>query len=379
MERIDSGLKSTVTLVGVSTRAMARSATRAGERPHCLDLFTDTDLLALPGVTAHRLSDWPPVGLETLLPAGIPWAYGGGLENHPGLLAQCAGRAPLWGNSGRPLRESRYPKRWGHHLRRAGVPVPDLRVRPPAGEESEWMMKPYQGAGGRGVHPWPLGPGKVVSPWRFFAQQRVSGLNASAVFAVGSAEVMLLGVTEQWVGQSWLHARGFGYCGSVGPVQVGPAISSQFQSLGAALVGMGLRGIVGVDLMLQDDSAWVIEINPRWPASVEVLERASGFSAWAWHRWACAGGSRPKPIAQPGQTVAKAILFAPVDLQFPEGWPVDHEAWADLPAPGEKTPAGSPVVTCLASALADNLCRRLIVERVHLTLGLLGLGGHIGD
>lgn len=369
-----------VTLVGASTRAMAWSATRAGENPLCLDLFTDSDLLTLPGVTALRLTDWPPEELPTLLPQGIPWAYGGGLENHPGLLTWCANRAPLWGNWGRALREARFPKRWQQSLRRADVSVPDLAVRPPEGEKADWMLKPYQGAGGRGVQPWPVG--ETVSAYRCFAQRRVEGRNASAVFAVGTDQVQLLGLTEQWVGQPWLHARGYGYCGSVGPLETGPAIQTQLEKLGGALMGMGLRGVVGVDLILDDDHAWVIEINPRWPASVEVLERAAGFSAWAWHRWGCGGGERPEPSAPtvPGErTVAKAILFAPADLTFPESWPVDCQAWADVPAAGEKIPEGSPVLTCLASALADGLCRRLIVERVRLALGLLGLGGRVGD
>lgn len=377
---MDSARTASITLVGASTRAMAWSATRAGEHPLSLDLFTDTDLLALPGVKAQRLTDWPPEELPTLLPEGIPWAYGGGLENYPGLLNRCADRAPLWGNRGRALREARFPRRWQQGLRRAGVSVPDLAVRPPAGGEMAWMLKPYQGAGGRGVRPWPVG--ETVSTYRCFAQQRVEGRNASAVFAVGAGEANLLGVTEQWVGQPWLHARGYGYCGSLGPLETGPAIQTQLEKLGGALVGMGLRGVVGVDLMLQENHAWVIEINPRWPASVEVLERAAGFSAWAWHRWACGGGGRPEspaPAIPAGRTVAKAILFAPTELAFPEAWPVDEMAWADVPAAGEKIPAGSPVLTCLASAFADGLCRRLIVERVHLALGLLGLGGRVGD
>ena len=367
---MDSARTPSVTLVGASTRAMAWSAVRAGERPLCLDLFTDSDLLALPGVTARRLADWPPDELQSLLPEGIPWAYGGGLENHPGLVSRLAGRAPLWGNGGRALREARYPQRWGKHLRQAGVAVPDCAVRPPAGEESGWMRKPYRSAAGRGVQLWPVD--EAVSPWRYFAQRRVAGLCAAAVFAVGVGEAQLLGVTEQWVGQPWLYARGFGYCGSIGPLEISRGLQEQMGRMGRALVAMDLRGVVGVDLMLEGDTAWAIEINPRWPASVEVLERAGGFSAWNWHRWGCGAGRRPEKLLPPARTVAKAIFFAPADLEFPAGWPVDGEAWADVPAAGEKIPAGSPVLTCLAAAPAGGLCGRLIVERVHHALGLLG-------
>ena len=52
--------QNSVTLVGTSVRALAWSAVRAGERPLCLDLFNDTDLLGLPGVIAKRMKNWPP-------------------------------------------------------------------------------------------------------------------------------------------------------------------------------------------------------------------------------------------------------------------------------------------------------------------------------
>ena len=37
-----------------------------------------------------------------------------------------------------------------------------------------------------------------------------------------------------------------------------------------------LRGVFGVDFILHDGSPCVVEVNPRYPASVEVLEHATG-------------------------------------------------------------------------------------------------------
>ena len=371
--------QNSVTLVGTSVRAVAWSAVRAGERPLCLDLFNDTDLLGLPGVIAKRMGNWPPEELDELVPEGIPWAYTGGLENYPRLVGMLAKQAPLHGNSGETLLNARLPWRWCEKLQAAGACVPEWAFAPPAGAADGWMHKPLRSAGGKGVRAWPEG-GKAL-PWRWFAQRKVEGLSASAVFAVSTGEFELLGVTEQWVGKEWLGSKGYAYCGSIGPIEFSEDLRGQLELIGKGLQSMELRGLVGVDLVIEGDKAWVIEINPRWPASVELLERAGGYSAWEWHRWGCVGGlPRPRVAGKVSGCIAKAIFHAPVDLEFPAEWPRNRaNTWADLPAPGEKIKAGSPVLTCLAAAPTRLLCDGLILERVEVARGLLGLTGKIVD
>ena len=77
--------------------------------------------------------------------------------------------------------------------------------------------------------------------------------------------------------QTWLHARGFKYAGNIGPVEVAPNLRRQLVLLGSRLMTtFGLRGVIGVDFIDHADHAWVVEVNPRYPASVEVIEHATG-------------------------------------------------------------------------------------------------------
>jgi len=113
----------------------------------------------------------------------------------------------------------------------------------------------------------------------------------------------------------------------------------------------------------------VIEVNPRYPASVEVLEHATGRSALALHRSAFEQDASEHPTIKkdPSSIVGKAILFARSPLQFPKegSWlpaldparPI-HElpSFADIPCAGEIIEAGKPILTLFARAATVAEC-----------------------
>src|SRR6185437_8964637 len=105
-----------------------------------------------------------------------------------------------------------------------------------------------------------------------------------------------------------------------------------------------------------------------YPASLEVLEHALGFAAFTRED----SGRVRSRLA--GSTIGKAIFFAPHDPCFPERGPWDDDlagpfdpwrlpAFADIPAPGERIDAGSPVLTFFASAADADECRQRLQSR----------------
>ena len=154
-------------------------------------------------------------------------------------------------------------------------------------------------------------------------------------------------------------AGAFCYAGSLGPLRLEPKLVHQLQTIGQEIARrFSLVGLFGVDLILAGDRFWVIEVNPRFPASVEVLERACGFEAVAMHVEACRSGRLPRPPATSGRWCGKAILWARADLVVPADIPglappADLKSWpevADVPAPGTRIRAGGPIATVLAEA-----------------------------
>ncbi len=89
-----------------------------------------------------------------------------------------------------------------------------------------------------------------------------------------------MGATWQLVGTGWTGAPAFCYAGSVGPVEPQTHLDAQWERIGSTIARrFRLVGLFGVDAILDGHTVWPIEVNPRYPASVEVLERALGIQA----------------------------------------------------------------------------------------------------
>ncbi len=369
-------------IFGASARAAAFSALRAGLRPWCADLFADVDLQQR--CPALRLPGRYPQGFLNLAARALPgpWMYTGALENWPKLIRRIAQRRLLWGNDWDALALVRNPTIVANCLTAAGLPVPathrSLREQPPPGS---WLVKPLHGAGGNGIRFWGEERAPLFQWDRFYLQEYVEGDPCSALYAGVEGRIRFLGMTRQLIGKHWLHAAPFHYCGSIGPLFPGPGLLHNLERLGTALAdvhGLGgrmgsLRGLFGIDGVLRDGVFWPVEVNPRYTASVEVLEYATGLRALDWHRKAFepAAPTPDLPAASPASFVGKAILFARQDLSFPRTgpWdtvprsplpPLEMPAFADIPAAGQPIQAGKPILTFFSRADSESGCEDLL-------------------
>jgi predicted ATP-grasp superfamily ATP-dependent carboligase len=355
---VDSG--ENVLLFGASVRAAAFSALRAGLRPWCADLFADADLrgrcpaMRLPGNYPHGFLDLA----RSDLPG--PWMYTGGLENHAYLVGRMAAARPLWGNGTEALVSARDPDVLTRAARAAGMPAPVVAsAQGDLAAPGRWLVKPLAGTGGAGIAFWRYGADVPITS---YLQQFIEGEPAAALYLGDGEDARLLGCTRQLVGEGWLHAAAFRYCGSIGPLPLTDGLRQALGRLGAELVrSTEVGGLFGVDGVLRDGRFWPVEVNPRYTASVEVLEHATGLPALALHRAVFVEGALPPlPPAGPSDgVVGKAVLYGRDDLVFPADGPwsatlrrpapvTQLPEFADLPMAGEPISEGRPVLTFLA-------------------------------
>lgn len=357
-------------VIGAAARAFTVSAVRAGCRVYAADLFADLDLQAAAAATAcvRDFAGGYPTGLVAAVRAfpAAAFCYVGALENHPAVIDAIARDRRLLGCPAAALAAVRDPWSLQRLVRDAGLESPECHADPGGlPRDGSFLAKPLAGAGGRGIAPWDVAARMPVdeSVW----QRRIDGVAWSASYIVSAADVRLIGASRQLIGLPWCQARPFAYCGSIDePLDGVPtAVRRQFAALGPALAACGLRGAVGVDAIIDAAGAvWVVEVNPRPCASMELIERATGLSLAAAHLAAC-GVEVGEPAADPAwpRRWAKAVLYAPREFVVDPAWLACLAAWqrdwsaetgqpsiADIPAPHRTIPAGGPVCTLFAAA-----------------------------
>ncbi len=342
-------------LVGASVRAAAFSAIRAGFQPWGADLFGDLDLRQHCPGTVVAPEDYPEGLLDVVAEAPqAPLLYTGALENHPEIVAHLGRLRPLWGNPPEVLARVRWPAPFAALVHRAGLTIPEVRDLTedlPTGPR--WLLKPLASAGGSRIRFW---DGSTPSGL-YYLQAFLEGVSHAALYLGTASGARLLGVTRQLVGEPWLGTSDFRYCGSVGPVPLSNALCATLERLGNVLAQEGgVRGIFGVDLILQNEVPWPVEVNPRYTASVEVLEYATGWPLLRWHADIFAQREPTIPPPQRNQVIAKGVLYArhPIALPPCVPWaeqlchpPGLHEApdFADLPPPEASFEQGHPMLT----------------------------------
>jgi uncharacterized protein len=331
-------------VVAVSARMLAELAAADGYQVTALDRFGDVDLRAVaPGATAPSSDALAALAADIDADAVV---YGAGFENRADLVSRLAEGRELLGTPPALLPAVRDPWAVGAAARAAGARAPETRPvaeLPGATGRGAWLRKPLQSGGGRGVRRW---AGGRLAPTEIL-QRRVDGLSCSAVAIADGRRAAVLGLTEQ------LHRRpGFGWLGNATPPRLPDAelaeLDGQLRAVCEEVAArFGVRGAFGVDAVWDARRAWVLEVNARPPASLELF----GPGCFEAHVRGARGLGLPSAGTLPATRCAKVklVLFADRDLRAPDpGWWPEGLA-RDIPRAGETIKRGAPVCTLIST------------------------------
>ncbi len=114
-------------------------------------------------------------------------------------------------------------------------------------------------------------------------------------------------------------------------------------------------------------SPYPIEVNPRYTAAMELVERAYGLSIFDIHVRACAGLLPAFDLAtarRATSAIGKAILYACGDLVFRDTRPwLEDDSVRDISAPGQRCRRGQPICTIFAAGRDAVECRAALGRR----------------
>ncbi|MEW4488764.1 ATP-grasp domain-containing protein [Thalassoglobus sp. JC818] len=364
-------------LIGASTRAAAFSALRSGLRPDCLDLFADSDLAKYAHV--ERVDHYPHDLIKRLKDRPqLPVVYVGGLENYPEMLDEISESHTLWGNDSSVVRRARDPKELAEAVRLAQVKLPEWRPSSdPPERNGEWILKPTRRSGGSGIISWTddaQNSETLNEEHRF--ERFISGKSYSGIYIAGAStgDVRFVGLTHQLHGEPAANAHDFQWCGNIGPVTLSVELEHKMRRVGNLLKWkLGIVGIFGIDFIVTDDEdVYVLEVNPRYPASLDLLEFATCQGLFGLHV-KCFDNSVETAdwtFQSENEYFGKMVVYAPREMSSNgelDGQVCDfndYPEFGDIPRAGVKFLAGEPFCTVYAKGGSLESCRDELNARV---------------
>ncbi|HVP21079.1 MAG TPA: ATP-grasp domain-containing protein [Anaerolineaceae bacterium] len=376
-----------ILLVGISVRAMAESAVHSGYQVIALDAFGDLDLEAIAECHALQREFHLPFSAGSLYKAsqGLTFeavAYTSNLENHPRLIDKFSQRYLVLGNPSGVIRRIRHWQTLIPVLARAGYSVPET-VFPGKGSffdpARSWLIKPVLSGGGHGVAYWKR---KKLPGQAYMLQEYVPGRPCSFSFVANGSSCVMIGMTEQLIGGSEFNAGGFLYCGNLLPIGTTReeadrrVLLGQARKLAAYLTQeYALVGLNTVDFILHDSQIFLTEVNPRYSASMELIEWAYGLPVFKLHVQAVLTGELPdfelETKLDDRSSYGKAILYAHQDATAPDTLAWHERGIRDIPHPGERLVRGTPICTLLAEGKDRESCLAGLIDKSKRIQGVI--------
>lgn len=346
-----------ILIIGASARAAAFSALRGGLKVQCADLFADFDLQKQAPVSKieNYPHDLPKIVAES---SADYWLYTGAVENYPDLIEQAAAAKLLLGNRADALQLVRDPF-WLKDL--LGDAFPDVSRTRPVGDDGDWLFKPYRSAGGIGIRFEDELPAEFTGEGYY--QRYIPAEPTSGVFIAAGGKAKLLGAAKS---EDRAAEEPFVGYANWQTTDMGSKHRERIETIGQQLAQAApLAGLFGVDFV----GDYLLEVNPRYTASCEVLERIYEQSFVQLHMQACQTGELPNVATWTTEKdCGKSIVFAERDLVIPEkftSWAMSQNKdklnprIADIPHPHESILQGRPVCTLIAQRHRDDHFKQL--------------------
>ncbi|MCF7964837.1 MAG: ATP-grasp domain-containing protein [Methylobacter tundripaludum] len=347
----------TILIVAGSGRMLAQAAKNAGLKPLVIDLFADLDTQDC----AEDFRQVKSLAEQDLAPAvdcfieryAVTHAiYGSGFECYPESLYYLNNRLIILGNHPDVFARQLDKPAFFSTLDQLNIPYPELVFSVPEYVD-DWLLKPMQGQGGVGIKRYHADD-ETKEP--VYWQKFQAGTPHSVLFLADGQQMQVIGFNRQWP-VCLSETQEFVFSGVVNRCDLSDVHKAVITDwLEQMVPAFRLKGLNSLDFIHADDCGYVLEINPRPSASMQLYDQ----DLLSRHIQACLGrNSVAYCAAWRDYHSAYQVVYADHDLTIPDRfeWP----DWCmDLPKPGNMCRAGQP----LCSIIAHQKNSRSVVEQL---------------
>ena len=328
-----------------SARMLVEAAYQAGFKPLAIDLFCDQD-------TRSYAADFLQVSTmaeEDLFPAidyfvsRYPVANavcGSGFEQNSDCLKCISDRLTLIGNQPDVFAKLHNKPAFFALLQTLKIPFPTVAFSSPDKSEG-WLVKPVYGQGGVGIRKY-----CEYSSYGYpvYWQKYQAGEPHSVLFVADGKRSQIIGFNRQW-SISLNDKDPFIFSGIINDTRLTIRQKAKIGCwLDKLVVALSLKGLNSLDFIQSGQISYVLEINPRPPASMQLYNADLLIR----HIKACAGELLKYDPVQ-AEFTGYQVVYAPRNMQIPEGfqWP---EGIVDLPNANTIISTGQPICSIITHA-----------------------------
>ncbi|MGZ8191036.1 MAG: ATP-grasp domain-containing protein [Methylococcaceae bacterium] len=361
-----------ILIVASSARMLAKAARNAGLKPLVIDLFADIDTQShaeafcqIPSLSQDYLTSTVDYFIKRYSVKHVIYACG--FEYYPESLRYLDSRLTLLGNRPDTFEKLQNKPVFFSTLDKLKIPYPDVAFTAP-NDTGNWLVKPMQGQGGVGIKTYKLND--TTEPHVYW-QKFQPGTQHSVLFLADGQHIQVIGFNTQWTirlseNQEFIFSGIINSCDL--PDQQKLLISNWLKIL---VPVFELKGLNSMDFIQFGGKSYVLEINPRPSASMQLYDDDLLMG----HIKAIQGelaNDRPVQSSYAGYQ----IVYARQDITIPEGfaWP---EWCMNLPESGDMCRSGQPICSIIAHQNeAQSVLKALQHNNSHLLKGLYPHGIH---
>jgi len=388
-------------LLGLDLVALAKSARSAGFEVFAVDYFGDYDLVSLcdnyktvvkqmAGKSCGRIQDifYPEVLIhltkEILKENSVDAVLlSSGLDDSFEVLEELEEIAPILGNKSEIFRKVRDKHSFFNEIKRLNLPCPETAVVKNFEETRKAakdigypvIVKPSKGFAGLGVKK-AENINELKDCFKFVSsldneivvQKYISGVHASISLISSSNKVRALTINKQLLGiKEAGQSEPFGFCGNIVPFDISFDTRQKCLYISQKIAQhFNLKGSNGVDIVISEKEKlpYIIEVNPRFQATLECVEHILGLNIVKLHIAACLNNHLPNISYKERKYCTRLILFAKDRVKVMNLTNLNEIR--DIPYPGAIIEKGEPLCSVVVESNKQHLSFKKALEKANL-------------
>lgn len=363
-----------ILIISFNARAIAHLAKKLGLEIAIVDFWGDRDIFSLsdkvstifkPELKSYHVFPNKRKNEEMLVDLALEIIseeqidgvlIGSGLDDRPDLLTKIGSNATILGNDINCIKTVRELRKVHNKLQKEGIRFPSTLF---PNKESEilsfseergfpFVIKPIKSMGGVGIRLIKnrtelddfLDRGGMLQD--YYIQEYIRGIDISTTIVGNTLDFQVISINKQLIGKSECGTSlPFKYCGNIIPFECPPDVADKIKNASLKISArFKMTGVFGIDFVLSNNEPFFMEINPRFPGTIELIEMGTKINPVKLHLNAVRGYI-PCDVVNLEGVAMKAILFAKTTFLTPNFRPSPYIV--DVPFPNIQLHPEDPI------------------------------------